>query len=205
MSDVNLIPAGRLLARRRKGRIYVWAALGGLYACLIAAGSVTFHVAHAGEARSQSRQLEAVNQQIEQDNRAMLGLRRQLAETATALGTTRAIRGQPDWSQLLTGLAGQLGEEIVLSRCQLTTLTADKKVVTAEESGWVPALPLGVFLNGCRHTLLLNGYGKSQESVSRFVLRLEGSGAFDLVRLVNSSRQTFLKGEAVAFSVECHM
>jgi Tfp pilus assembly protein PilN len=204
MSDVNLIPVCRRVARRRKARLYVWATICGVYGVMIAAGSVTFHVAHAGEGRSQTQQLEAADKQIEQDNRTMLGFRRQLAETTTALETTKAIHGQPDWSKLLTGLSAQLGEEIVLSRYQLMTLTADKKVVTAEGSGSVPAVPLGVFLTGCRHTLLLNGYGKSQESVSQFVLRLEGSGVFDLVRLVNSSRQTFLKGEAVAFSAECH-
>mgnify|MGYP000049651221 CR=1 FL=1 len=77
------------------------------------------------------------------------------------------------------------------------------KAITAESSGSLQALPLGTFLTGCRYTLVLNGFGRSQESVSRFVLRLEESGAFDLVRLVSSSRQTFLQGEAVAFGVEC--
>ena len=205
MGDVNLIPANRLVGKRRKARLYVWVTVCGLYGVLIAAGSLTFHVAHAGESRSQTQQLEAADKQIEENNRTMLGFRRQLAETTTALETTKAIHGQPDWSKLLTGLAAQLGEEIVLNRYQLTTLAADGKVVTVEGSGSVPPVPLGVFLKGCRHTLTLNGYGKSQESVSRFVLRLEGSGVFDLVRVVNSSRQTFLTGEAVAFVVECHL
>jgi HAMP domain-containing protein len=149
--------------------------------------------------------LEAAARQIEQDNRVLLEVRRQLAETMIALETTTAIHGQPDWGKLLTGLSVQVGDQIVLSRCHLTTLTADNKTITAESGGSLPALPLGAFLTGCRHTLVLNGFGKSQESVSRFVLRLEESGAFDLVRLVNSSRQTFLKGEAVAFAVECHL
>jgi Tfp pilus assembly protein PilN len=123
----------------------------------------------------------------------------------TVLETTKAIHGQPDWSKLLIGLSAQLDDEIVLSRYQFTTLTSDNKVITVEGSGSLPAAPLGVFLTECRHTLTLHGFGKSQEAVSRFVLRLEGSGVFDLVRLVNSSRQTFLNGEAVAFSVECHL
>jgi hypothetical protein len=166
-------------------------------------GSLTFHVAHAGEGRSVAESLEAVDQQIERDNRVLQESRRQLAETMIALETTTAIHGQPDWAKLLTGLSLQVGEQIVLTRCQLTTLMADNKVITAEGSGALTAGPLGTFLTGCRHTLVLNGFGKSQASVSRFVLRLEESGAFDLVRLVNSSRQTFLKGEAVAFGVEC--
>jgi len=204
MSDVNLIPAGRLAGRRRKTRLYLWVTVCGVYAALVATGSLTFHVAQAGEGRSMAEHLEAAAQQIERDNRALLDVRRQLAETMTALETTTAIHGQPDWGKLLTGLSVQVGDQIVLSRCLLTTVTADDKAITAEGSGSLPAMPLGAFLTGCRHRLVLNGFGKSQESVSRFVLRLEESGAFDLVRLVNSSRQTFLKGEAVAFVVECH-
>jgi HAMP domain-containing protein len=204
MNDVNLIPAGRWAGRRRRTRLYLWGMVCGVYAFLVAAGSVTFHVAHAGDGRTMAENLEAAARQIERDNRVLLEARRQLAETMTALETTTAIRGQPDWAKLLTGLSLQVGDRIVLTRCQLTTLTADEKVITVEGSGSLPTGPLGTFLTGCRHTLVLNGFGKSQESVSRFVLRLEESGAFDLVRLVNSTRQTFLQGEAVAFGVECH-
>jgi hypothetical protein len=160
-------------------------------------------VAQAGESRSQTQRLEEADKQIAAQTQDLSSLRRQLVETATALETTQAVRNQPDWSKLLTGLSAQLGGEIVLSRYQFTTQTADHRVV-AVEGGLTPTGPLGAFLTGCRHTLVLNGYGKAQESVSRFVLRLEGAGVFDLVRLVNCSRQTFLNGEAVAFSVECH-
>lgn len=204
MHDVNLIPAGRLAARRRKACLYLWVVACGLYAATVAAGSLTFHVARAGEDHRQTQQLDAIAQQIEEDSRTALDLRRRLAATNAALETTKAILGQPDWSRLLMGLSAQLGEEIVLSRYQLTTLTADNKIVNAEASGSLVTMPLGAFLTGCRHTMMLNGFGQSQEAVSRFVLRLEGSGVFDRVRLVSSSRQTFLNGEAVAFVVECH-
>ncbi len=216
MNDVNLIPPGRLAAKRRRNRLVLWTTACGIYVFLVAAGSLTFHVAQAGEGRSAAESLEAADQQIQRDNGVLLETRRQLAETMTALETTTAIRGQPDWGELLTGLSLEVGDQIVLTRCQLTTLTADTKVITVEGSGpgsptqnsalggpSLTAVPLSTLLTGYRHTLVLNGFGKSQESVSRFVLRLEESGAFDLVRLVSSSRQTFLQGEAVAFGVEC--
>jgi len=210
MSDVNLIPAGRLAHRRCRRRLCLWVTVGGVYVSLVVAGSLTFQIARASEGRSLAAQRDAAAQQVERDNRVLLDLRRQLAETMIALETTTAIHGQPDWGKLLTGLSLQVGDQIVLNRCQLTTLTADGKTLTAEakagtaeSSGPLQTLPLGTFLTGCRHSLALKGFGRSQESVSQFVLRLEESGAFDLVRLVNSSRQTFLKGEAVAFIVEC--
>jgi hypothetical protein len=203
MNDVNLIPAGRLAARRCRTRLVLWAAVCGVYVLLVAAGSLTLHVARAGEEQGMAERLEAATRQIERNNQGLLEARRQLAETMTALETTTAIRGQPDWGKLLTGLSLQVGEQIVLTRCQLTTVTVDNQVITVEGSGSLPAAPLSTFLTGCRHTLVLNGFGKAQESVSRFVLRLEESGAFDRVRLAHSSRQTFLQGEAVAFGVEC--
>ena len=135
----------------------------------------------------------------------MLTLRREIAEAAVAVETTKAIHGQPDWSRLLAGTSAQLGDQIVLSRCQLTTLTADNKAITAELGESLSSQPLGVLVTESRRMLALSGFGKSQEAVSQFVLRLEGSGAFRLVRLVNRSRQSFLKGEAVAFNVECHL
>jgi len=205
MGDVNLIPAGRLTRRRRRRRLCVWATACGLYVVLVGAGSLTFHVARAGETRSAGAQLEALDRQIEQNNRALLDVRGQLAGTSTAWETARALRGQPDWSKLLTGLAAQLGDEIVLCRCQLATTTVEGRALGAEEGGTETATPLGTFLTGCRRTLVLNGYGKSQAGVSQFVLRLERCGVFDLVRLVSSSRQTFLDGEAVAFTVECRL
>ncbi len=205
MRDVNLIPAGRLAARRHKVRLCLWIVVCGLYATTVAAGSLTFHITRAGEDHRQSQQLDVIAKQIEENGRTAADLRRQLVATNAALEATKAIRGQPDWSRLLMGVSAQLGEEIVLSRYQFATLTAADKVVNAEASGSLVTLPLGAFLTGCRHMMTLNGFGQSQEAVSRFVLRLEGSGVFDLVRLVSSSRQTFLNGEAAAFVVECRL
>ncbi len=203
MGDVNLIPAERGVRRHRKAHLYVWTTVCGTYILLLAIGSLTLRAFGSGEARSLSGRLGAVTEQVEQGNREMLRLRRELAEATTALETIRAIHDQPDWSKLFVGLSDQLGEDIVLSRCQLATLTRDDKAVTEGLRDRLVAKPLSVFLAECRHKLVLHGFGETQESVSQFVLRLESIGAFDMVRLINSSRQSFRRGEAVAFSIEC--
>jgi Tfp pilus assembly protein PilN len=203
MASANLIPAERLARRRRKARLSLWAMVCGTYAVLLCGSALALQRVRATQGRNVSGQLAALTQQVERDNKTMLELRRDLAEAMTALETARAIREQPDWSKLFLGLAGQMGNEIVISRCQLMTLTPDGAIVG---EGWTEsagAKPLGAFLTECRRTLMLQGFGKTQESVSRFVLRLEASGAFDQVRLASSSRQTFLEGQAVGFSVEC--
>lgn len=204
MEQGNLIPAERMARKRRKARRRMWTAICATYAVLLAAGSLAAHVIGPGETRCVTEQLEAATLQVEQANRTMLELRKELAHAAAALETARAMRQQPQWSNLFVGLSGTLSEEIVLSRCQLATSTDGSN---SAESGWKASLaskPLGTFLAERRYNLALNGFGKTQESVSQFVLRLEGVGLFDQVRLVNSSRQTFQEGEAVAFSIECH-
>ncbi len=203
MGNANLIPAERLARRRRKTRLCWWTTACGIYVVLLCGSSLALQRVRATQDRTVNGQLAALTQQVEQDNKTVLELRRELAEAITALETARAIRDQPDWSKLFLGLAEQMGDEIVISRCQLMTLTPEGKIVG---EGWTEpsgAKPLGTFLVECRRTLTLSGFGKTQESVSRFVLRLEGAGAFDQVRLGNSSRQTFMEGQAVGFSVEC--
>lgn len=204
MGPVNLIPVERLHGRRRRTRLYTWTAACAAYTVVLIGGSLTLRVLHATEDRSIAEQLATVTQNVERENQTMLRLRRELAEATTALETARAIHAQPDWSKLFMGLAEQLGDEIVISRCRLVTLDEGNNVVTEQWSESSQTKSLGMLLAECRHRLTLTGYGKTQESVSRFILRLEGTGAFDLVRLASSSRQSFLGGEAAAFTVECH-
>jgi hypothetical protein len=204
MGHVNLIPAERLARRSRKTRLRRWLAVCGVYAIVLVAGSFLLRILHATEDRSVTAQLAAVTAQVEQDNQTMLEVRRELAEARITLETTRAIHEQADWSKLFLGLSGQMGQEIVLHRCQLGTFMGDNTAVTG---GWGEAAstkPLADLLTECRHKLVLHGFAKRQESVSRFVLGLEGSGTFDLVRVIHSSRQSFLNGEAVAFNIECY-
>lgn len=203
MADVNLIPAARLARRRRNTRLYIWAAILGAYGMCLIASSATLQALRVSEDRSLNGQRANLARQVEQDNQELLEIRKELADARVARETTRAIRHQPDWSRLFLGLSERLGDEIVLSQCRLATLTADNRIVGEQWTESMPVRPLGEMLKECRHTLQLSGFGKSQESVSQFVLRLEGTGLFKSVRLTSSCRQTFLEREAVAFSVEC--
>lgn len=203
MNDVNFIPADRLVAKRRRGRITLWAVACGTYIVVLTAGSLAACVLCPGRDGDLAEQLAAAEKQIKQDTEAMLALRGTLAETTAALETTRAIRQQPDWSRLLTGLSQDLGQELVLNRFQLVAMREDGKSLTEPWTEALLAKPLLALVTKHRYQLVLQGFGQTQESVSRFVLGLEGLGLFERVRLVNSSRQTFLSGQAVAFTVEC--
>ena len=203
MPDVNLIPGPRLAAKRRKARLRLWTLIVALYVIVLSAGSLAAFVILPGEEPGLAEELAAVEQDIARYNATVQELRRALARVAASLDTAQAVQGQPDWSELLTGLSREMGQEMVLSHCQLAILRDDGRPVTEPWSESILSKPLRAFLGEQRHQLVLRGFGKTQESVSRFALELEGLGLFDRVRLVNSCRQKFLRSEAVAFTVEC--
>jgi len=203
MGDVNFMPKERLAAKRRKARLCMWAAICGTYVVLLGAASVAGRVLCPTEASDVSDKLAAAAQQIRQDDDVITELRKTLAQATASLDTTRAMCGQPDWSKLFARVSDLLSQELVLSRCQLVTLTQDNKPLTEQENQKVEAKPLGTVLAAQRYELTLRGFGRTQESVSRFALGLESLGIFDQVRLASSSRQTFLGGAAVSFVVEC--
>jgi len=203
MGDVNFIPKERLAAKGRKARLCRWAVFCGTYVVLVGAASVAARILCPTGASDVSEQLAAAGQQAKQDDDAIGELRKTLAQATALLDTTQAMRGQPDWSKLFARVSDVLGQELVLSRCQLVTLTQDNKPVMEQGNQKVEAKPLGAVLAARRYELTLHGFGRTQESVSRFALGLESLGIFDQVRLANSSRQTFLGGVAVAFIVEC--
>ena len=203
MGATNLIPAARLARRRRKARMCWWAGVCGSYIMLLAGGSVTLHSLYAGEDGTVSEELAAVTEDTEKDNRRMVTLRGELAQTLLTLETSRAVHNQPDWSRLLLGLSDKLGEEIVLTCCRLVAVADDGSVVSELSGSSGPTKPLAEFLTECRYRLVLHGFGRTQESVSRLALRLEEDRMFDTVRLISSCRKPFLSGDAVAFTVEC--
>jgi len=203
MTDVNFVPAERLAAKRRKARLCRWAAICGTYVVLLGAASVAARILCPTGAPDVAEQLAAAGQQARQDDDAMVELRKTLVQATASLETAQAMHGQPDWSKLFARVSHALGQELVLGRCQLVTLTQDDKPVTEQWNQDVESKPLAEVLAAHRYQLTLHGFGRTQESVSRFALGLEGLGIFDQVRLASSSRQSFLDGVAVAFTVEC--
>lgn len=203
MSDFNMIPAHRLARKRRRVRMQVWGVICGVYLVLLTAGAVTAGILFSNEGQNIAQQLAVASTQIEEHNASMLESRRELAEATTQLETWRVLQAQPDWSKLLVRLSDELGDDLVLSHCQLFACDGDSKRLTENLAGWRASKPLGTLLSECKYSLTLRGYGQSQESVSQFVLRLEAMRLFDVVRLIGSKRQPLLEMQVVAFHIEC--
>lgn len=200
MNDVNLIPSERLASKRCRARLRLWTVICGAYLIALTTALISAHAISGGHSDAVAQELKSAEQTVEQHNATIRQLREELAEAGTALITSRAIiDSQLDWSKLLILLGDQLGQEVVLNNCQLAALNKDNNDGT--ESFSPSAADMG--LAERRYRLKMSGLGRTQSSVSQFVLRLERIGLFDSVTLVNSYRQPFLNGQAVAFSVEC--
>jgi len=203
MGDVNLIPAERLAKKHRKARLRVWAVICGTCLISLAVLVLSAHAFWSNADDSVMEELKSTAERIEGYNSTILELQKKLAKATAELEASKAISSQPDWSKLLILVGDELREEVVLNNCQLTTLNKSHKDVTNNLQELLSSSPAGVLLAERRYRLELSGFGRTQTSVSQFVLRLERMQIFDSVRLVNSCRQTFLNNEAVAFSIEC--
>ena len=203
MGDINLIPPEWLAKRKRQARLRLWAGICIAYVVgLVVAVASAYAFWNEGNGNLE-RDLNATQERVGQNNQRMLQMRKELAQAAVALQTSRMIARQPDWSRLLTMVSQNLGDEVVLTTCRLVALDQSQKnliegLAQQTLSGSLPQL-----LAAGRHQLQLSGFGRTQTVVSEFILRLERSGLFTSARRLQSSRQEFLGADAIAFSVEC--
>lgn len=205
MGDVNLIPAKRLARKRWKRRGRAWTAICGTYLLLLAGGLLSAHVLWRSDSRSLDREQQSLAQTIDRHNEAIVALRNHVSGVTRELEISQAIGAQPDWSKLLLLLGNELGDEVVLSQCKLSTTSAGTGEITSNLKAWLASSPLEALLDSRRYRLKLAGFGRTQSSVSQFVLGLEKTTVFESVRLINSYRQAFLGGQAITFSVECRI
>jgi len=195
MGDVNLIPAARLARKHRKARQRIWVVICGAYLMSLIVASLSAQ-ALWGSDDAVARDLDSTVQNIEQYNSTIIELQKELGQATAALQTARAVSSQPGWGKLLILLSNQLGAEVVLSKCQLISSSKEDKKITDHR-------PASGGLLERQYRLNLSGFGRTQSSVSQFVLRLEQMNIFESVTLVDSNRCVFLNDEAVAFIIEC--
>jgi len=189
--SINLIPAAHLRARQRRRRVQWWIRGAAAYALVLTALYAVCQTVSGHGDRALAAELADADQQITATQSEMKSLLPKLTEAHHTLEASRAVVEQPDWSILLAMLAQTLDEQIVLQRCALGGPDA-KTARQADTAG--PG----------EYVLALSGVGRSQTDVSQFVLRLERSGLFQQVKLVQTAVTTFLAAPAVRFELACH-
>ena len=188
MQAVNLIPAARRDAKRRRQRLRQCVAIFALFAVVSSSLAGAWRWSLGGEDPGIEQQLTTAAADIDRASNALTFTNSQLSAARSQIAANRQILSQPDWSLLLALLGKETGGNIVLRSFEL-------KPGDTPAGATTPAAP--------KLTLRLSGFGRTNQAVAEFGLRLEETHLFSRVTLVDSSRETFLAGDAFSFHLEC--
>jgi Tfp pilus assembly protein PilN len=192
---VNLVPRERREARRGRVRTHRWARVCGIYAVLLVAACAAARVTLEPDDHGLREEAVRLDARVEQTSTILTNLRHDYDQVAAQLAANRAVGRQPDWSILLALLAHTLGDEVVLRQVQVEVSSQpvdSEPTATTSEKG-----------SGQAPTMKVSGIGRTQQSISRFILRLEQTALFRSVTLIKTQRQQFLTDFGVAFEVRC--
>ena len=195
MIGVNLVPSVRRKAKAQRAHLTRWVTGLLAYGLVLLAGYLVTVRYAAADSQPIDQESRKTSRQLENSGKAVVSLTQELGQAQKKLWTAQAVGQQPDWSHLMTLLSQNLDDTIVLNLCRLQKT---KPAESPAKKGDAPDAAVHAQLG-----LELEGYAKAQSNVSEFVLRLEKLGLFDKVKLVKTTRQEYLKAQAVAFRLEC--
>lgn len=186
MSDINLIPAYRINARRGRDHRRLWYfVLSGYALALALVWVVGARLVLTGD--DPEALTEKAATQILQTSAQRADLRARLIEARDELDASNWINERPDWSILLALIGRSTGPDVVISHLSLTGDSGPRRGTATDE-------PRAVHL-GC--------LARRQAAVSAFALRLEQSGLFRRVAILNTNREYYQGEPAIAFNIEC--
>lgn len=212
MECVNLIPAPRREAKTRRTHLRALTVGLAVYVSVMLAAYGVCYALSDGDTEATFREMRHIAAKARISGKEIRSLRAAIAETEKELTATRAVARHPDWSLLLTVLAGTVAEEIVLQRCVLNPVEGKES-----EPGDVEERPSSEGQEEAdgrdalaerlkrSYRLEVGGFARTQAAVSHFVLRLEKIHLFDHVKLIKTNRQVFRNKQAVAFQLECSL
>jgi Tfp pilus assembly protein PilN len=196
MKSINLIPAARREAKRRRRQRNACIVACCAYGVLLAAAVGVAHFVLAGEdGESLAARLAKTEGQIDHAQQQAAATRAELAAQKATLEADRTVAEQPDWSILLALLARTTGEDVVLRSVVVAPPASAPSAAPTAKGKPTAAAPQVV--------LELSGVGQSQLAVSQHVLRLEQTGLFSKVTLLDTSREAYVNSNVIAFRLQC--
>lgn len=181
---VNLVPASHLGRLRTQRCVRRWIAASVGVVALTALATAYIRVeGHSSENRIDSRlaEIRAESASIET---AMPALQQAIADAMARAQVKRRLDSRPDWGILLAVLEKARPSGLVFESCSISPTDVDPS-----------SLPdrLGPV------RLEIRGVSGEQQSVQEFVVSLEGTGVFDNVQLMATSRRVVGKLERIEF------
>ena len=207
MNGINLIPAPRLAAKRRSAHLHCCAAACACWTVLSLGAAGLAHAIWREEDPQAVERLAKVNEEMRRTDRVIAGLRAELAAAQSTLRANQTIAAQPDWSIMLGLLGQQVGDDIVLKSCRVRPSSVARAVAPAARRGAprtaAPAADAAQPAEPPPFALDVSGMALDHAAANKFLLRLEQTGLFTKVSLLDTAREPFFDKNAVAFRLEC--
>jgi hypothetical protein len=192
VKHIDLTPAYRVRARQLWRAGTTWIGIAVLVAvCFATAGSV-IRSGMSQPARAIASDAQALNVQSDQLTLRSESLGVQLLQTRRLADARRAAGSSPPWHRLLTALAMDMDQRVVLERMELRPRFDEGDTLRLPDSA------LGYDLD-------LIGWALDQRRVSGLLLDLEQTGCFDRVQLQQSGRRAFEDRMGYSFRITASM
>jgi hypothetical protein len=167
--NLNLMPAARVQAGRRRKRVRAWLVAGCVYGLLLGGvwGYSAFRAAQAGDVGDE---LRALNDRIDLTKANLKTVEGKLLVAKREAEAAMEVRVHPDMSILLRLIAVHASKEITLERIDLRPApVGSAKSDLAAPNGYV---------------VRLSGLASSQNEVPRFARDLQDLGVFESISIV---------------------
>jgi hypothetical protein len=210
VEGVDLIPSTRRELHRRRRRVRVWIGAGCAYAALLGGTLVGAAAAWPRDQETPAAALGAATLENEQHRSRTAALAAEIAHKQRELAANKAVGNQPDWSILLALVAEALGPDAALREANLTaeTITPPAAAPKPPAPGAIQAEPVPVIDAEPRRSfsLVLTGLARSQGAVNEVVKRLEATGLFERILLIETRREgTDTQAALTSFRFSCQL
>jgi hypothetical protein len=203
MKSVNLIPAPRRDAKRRRRHRNVCAAACGAYGVLLTCALGVAHLMWSGAGAKLDEELASADAAIERTQRQADECRQELTAARATVEANRTVAEQPDWSVLLSLLGTTTGDDVVLRSVVIAPAAATPSALTSGQAAATVAAKLAKPAAAPEVVLEVHGVGRTQLAVQQHVLRVEQTGLFAKVALLDTGREPYLMQDAIAFRLQC--
>lgn len=204
MIPVNLIPAGRRVARQSRRRVRRWTIAGGCFSVALVLGACWTSMvwAHAEDQDLSQQIAEAKERLATAQARERIAVH-ELKNAERTLATARLAADRPDWTRLFSLLSAYRGDEIQIEGIELTgglVVEEPPPTKSGKPGKKTAASPLRE-----KYDLKLTGVARMPQDAAAFVLHLESTGVFSKV-VITETRTRDVQGiQMTAFRIDCEM
>lgn len=197
MISINLMPARRQQDRLKRAYIQRWGMGGVAYCFVTLIVCVIVRITAVGPNPDRDYDLDEARQSVHSLNAAIGAIEIEIEQGQSMLAATQDLANNPDWGLLLGFVGKMVSGDLVLKEYQLQDATPQAPVINQATDAQDRSI--GAF------QFVVKGWGRTQAAVTDFTVKLERTGLFENVKLLDSNLQPLGSGSAVSFTIQCTM